>query len=135
MKKGFTLAELLGVIAILGIIALITIPVIDRSLNQGREKLSKAQETQIKKACQDYYTKNLKELPQTTGTACKTVKELQEAGFLQLDVKNPKTGKDYSSSFNACVKRTYEKDSNGNVTKDYLEYDVCENNTECFEGE
>ena len=43
MKKGFTLAELLGVIAILGIIAMITVPVIDRSLNQGKSNLSETQ--------------------------------------------------------------------------------------------
>ena len=48
-SRGFTLAELLGVIAILGVIALITVPAINRSLDSGREDLYKTQIEQIKK--------------------------------------------------------------------------------------
>ena len=37
-KKGFTLAELLGVMVILGIIALIITPVITDTVNQSEQK-------------------------------------------------------------------------------------------------
>ena len=63
MKRGFTLAELLGVIAILGIIAMITVPVIDRSLNQGKSNLSETQEQQLIKGLKDYYAENVREMP------------------------------------------------------------------------
>ena len=38
MKKGFTLIELLAVIIILGIIALITTPIIQNAINSSSEK-------------------------------------------------------------------------------------------------
>ena len=39
MKKGFTLAELLGVIIILGVIALISITAITNTMKENKEEL------------------------------------------------------------------------------------------------
>ena len=41
MKKGFTLIELLAVIIILGIIALITTPIIQNAINSSSEEALK----------------------------------------------------------------------------------------------
>ena len=38
MKKGFTLVELMTVIIILGVLALITYPIVDKSIKQSKEK-------------------------------------------------------------------------------------------------
>lgn len=104
MKKGFTLAELLGVIAILGIIALITVPAINRSLSQSREELYKTQIEQLEKGAQDYYTEHLDEMPSVVGEdACKTIDELQKNGYLPLDIKNPKTDKAFPLTTKVCV--------------------------------
>ena len=104
--KGFTLAELLGVIAILGIIALITVPAINRSLNQGRNDLYQTQIEQLKKGAQDYYTEHLDEMPDDIGSSnCKTINELQKDGDLPLDIKNPKTGKSFPLTTEVCVKK------------------------------
>ena len=119
-NKGFTLAELLGVIAILGIIALITVPAINRSLNQGKDDLYKTQIEQLKKGAQDYYAEHLSEMPKTVNsTACKTIDELQKEGYLPLDIKNPKTDKAFSQTMKICVKKItdmeydYEVQDNG----------------------
>lgn len=107
MKKGFTLAELLGVIAVLGIIAMITVPAINRSLNQGKEDLYNTQIEQIKKSLQDYYAEHLSEMPDTNGSkACKSIAELQDGGYLPLDIKNPKTNDVFAPTTEACVKKT-----------------------------
>lgn len=104
--NGFTLAELLGVIAILGVIALITVPAINRSLNQGKDDLYNTQIEQLKKGAQDYYTEHLDEMPETiNSSSCKTIDELQEGGYLPLDIKNPKTDENFSLTTKICVKK------------------------------
>lgn len=93
MKKGFTLIELLGVIVVLGVIAVIAIPVIDNSINKNKEELYQTQINQIIKGAEDYYASHIKELPKNNGeTKTKTIRDLQNAGNLPLDIKNPKTG-------------------------------------------
>ena len=41
MKKGFTLVEVLAVITILGILSLITVPIISNSVEKSKQKLFK----------------------------------------------------------------------------------------------
>ncbi len=107
--KGFTLAELLGVIAILGVIALITVPAINRSLDSGRDDLYETQIEQLKKGAEDYYTKHLDEMPDMEGViACKTLEDLQNEGYLPLDIKNPKTDKPFSALTKVCVEKKGE---------------------------
>lgn len=105
-NKGFTLAELLGVIAVLGIIAMITVPAINRSLNQGKEDLYNTQIEQIKKSLQDYYAEHLSEMPDVIDSkACKTISELQDEGYLPLDIQNPKTNDVFAPTMEVCVKK------------------------------
>ena len=105
MKKGFTLAELLGVIAVLGIIALITVPAINRSLDSGREDLYETQIKKKKKGGEDYYLEHLSELPTATGDIkCDlTIEVLQKNGYLPMDIKNPKTNDNFSQLTSVCV--------------------------------
>lgn len=101
MKKGFTLIELLGVIAILGILATIAIPVVNYSVSQNQDKLYNTQVNQIIKGAEDYYATNLTELPQNDGDKkVKTITELQDAGNLELNIKNPKTNKTFKEETN-----------------------------------
>ncbi len=107
-KNGFTLIELLGVIVILSIISLITIPIIDSSLNKGKDNLSVAQKKQVIKALKDYYADHLSEFNLVSEEACKGVTELQNLGYLPADIKDPKTNEEYTS-FSVCVKKTGNK--------------------------
>ena len=106
---GFTLAELLGVIAILGVIALITVPAINRSLDSGREDLYETQIEQIKKGGEDYYTQHLNEMPVNVGDrACQSLENLKSNGYLPVDIKNPKTNEDFSQLTQVCVEKVGE---------------------------
>ena len=108
-SRGFTLAELLGVIAILGVIALITVPAINRSLDSGREDLYKTQIEQIKKGGEDYYTQHLDDMPVGVGDkACQTIEVLKSGGYLPMDIKNPKTDEDFSQLTKVCVEKIGE---------------------------
>lgn len=97
-RNGFTLIEMLGVIVILSILSLITIPVIDRSLNQGRENLSKIQEGQLIKALKNYYADNIDKIKDISinesRPTCIPSDDLKDFGYLPTDLKNPKTGED-----------------------------------------
>lgn len=109
MKKGFTLIEVLGTITILTIISLITIPIIDTTLNKGKQKLTETQETQLIKALKDYYTlpSHSRELKvgSTDQEYCKNIQTLKENGNLPSDVKNPLTNKPYEPTDEVCVKK------------------------------
>ena len=97
MRKGFTLVELLGVIVILGLIAMIAIPTINSALNSSREKAYDEQVRTIEETARTYMSKNSLKLPsQTEGNkCCLSVETLQTAGLLTADdIKNPKYQKD-----------------------------------------
>lgn len=107
-SKGFTLIELLGVVAILGIIALIAVPVIDNSLNKSRYELYATQIEQIEKGMEDYHAQNIQEVNDALANSsefCKTIKELQDDGKLQLDIKNPITNENFPETTEVCVAR------------------------------
>ncbi|MBR2708032.1 MAG: type II secretion system protein [Bacilli bacterium] len=97
-RNGFTLIEMLGVIVILSVLSLIAVPVIDRSLNQGRENLSKIQERQLIKSLKNYYAEHLSEFNDIStnegSPTCKSSDDLKDFGYLPTDLKNPKTGDD-----------------------------------------
>lgn len=54
MKKGFTLIEVLGVIVVLGIIAVIVFPVIDKSIKDSRARAYEQNVRSIERAALDY---------------------------------------------------------------------------------
>lgn len=105
-RRGFTLIELLGVIVVLSVIALISIPIIDRSLNKGKKNLEKTQREQIIKALKDYYSDYNHSKEITTSPSCKKISELQASGNLPVDVKNPLTGANYGTNDKACLEKT-----------------------------
>lgn len=97
MKKGFTLVELLGVIVILGLIAMIAIPTINAALESSRDKAYDEQVRTIVGAAETYMSENSKKLPSMTNgsSCCLNVDTLQKAGLLKIDdIKNPKYKKD-----------------------------------------
>lgn len=107
-NKGFTLIELLGVIVILTILSLITIPIIDRSLNQGKEGLSKTQERQIINGLKNYYAEHVSEL-NDINEKCMTVSDLQANGYLPASIKDPKTNDEIDKETKVCIKRNGKK--------------------------
>ena len=115
-KKGFTLVELLGVIVILGIIAMIAVPTINTALNYSRKKAYDEQINTIENTAQTYMSKNSLKLPsQTEGSSCGvSVQTLQQEGLLTSDdIENPKYRKNSEEeeesfeTFDGCVIITY----------------------------
>ncbi len=92
-KKGFTLAELLGVIVLLSIISLIAISTVDKHIKEGKIKTCKAQEKNIIEGAKIWLIDN-----PNTQTAELTISELQSQGYLESDFKNPMTDEDYKEN-------------------------------------
>lgn len=104
-KNGFTLIEILGVIVILAVIATITIPLIDRSINKGKRNLEVAQKQQLIKALKDYYADYAHSKEMTSNLSCKKISELVDSGNLDNPI-NPLTNSNYSSDDKVCAEKT-----------------------------
>ena len=126
-KKGFTLVELLGVIAILGIIALIIIPVVDSSNKKIKKKAYETQKDSIILALKDYKT-STPELFYNTNVVTLTLGELKELGYIDYDIRNPKTEMCISNNLQLKIEKihnNYEYSIIGNELIDGTEND-CE---------
>ena len=97
MKKAFTLVELLGVIIILGVLALIVFPIIDKSIKSSKEKALQATIASIEDAANKYSVEH--ELGYSTSYNKLTLNELVNNGYLKGDLINPVT----NSKLNGCV--------------------------------
>ena len=69
-NKGFTLIELVAIIALLGSIFLITYTEVNQSLEKSENQLSEVQKSNIKAASQNWAVDNLNKLPKESGKSC-----------------------------------------------------------------
>lgn len=110
MKKGFTLVELLGVIALLGILSIVIIPKVGESLANTKETALKTQEEQIKRATSDFLVENI-DLLEDNKTITIKLGTLKQKGYIPISIKNPKTKKELSNESTISVTRTNNKNS------------------------
>lgn len=92
-NKAFTLVELLGVIVILGIIAVITVPIVQRTIIENTEKAYEDQIISFERAARNYVASDVYNMTNCQTRICTvSLKELQEKGFLPSgDIVNPET--------------------------------------------
>ena len=96
MKKGFTLAELLGVMVVLALISIVTVPLVTNSLNKYKSKLCSAQIDEIISAAKAWAGENMFSLPSEDGEFIKVdLKTLASAGFIDEKVNNPVTNEEF----------------------------------------
>ena len=83
MKKGFTLIEMLGVIVILAVIGMITVPIVTNTLNDSKNNLSADQEQLIINAAKAYVGQNPFDSSFEGDGKIVSADYLMEEGFLQ----------------------------------------------------
>lgn len=113
-NRGFTLIELLAVVTLLGILALITIPVITDTMSKNKEKLYYDQLNQLIRASQNWGTDNIAKLSSLNNKCGNTytitldqlknktynssINAEQYVSYIDDDFKNPKTQSPFSNS-------------------------------------
>lgn len=120
MKRGFTLVELLAVLVILSLLSLITVPVVDKLIKDNKEKMYDIQIKNIEDGAKDWAAANPFSMPEDGESITKTIKELEDGGFIEVDIKNPKTNEVFCDTSyvkitnkNNVYSYTYDPD-NGN---------------------
>lgn len=108
-KNGFTLVELIGVITILAIISLITIPIADNAIKKSKEKADATQKTNIELAAKNWALDYMEEIGANSISI--TLGQLKNESYLASDVEKPSTGVVYDN--NTVIKIDY-------INKDYV---------------
>ena len=106
MRKGFTLIELLAVIIILGVLALITFPIIDKSIKQSKERALERTIKSVVQASYDYSIEN--DLGYDSNYKKLEIETLINAGLLKEDIINPVT----NQKLEGCVLYKWDSDYN-----------------------
>lgn len=122
MKKGFTLAELLGVIILLGAIALIVVPLVSNSMQDSKETLYNDQIKSIELSLASWMSSN--QTPAEGETITLSLSQLKEAGLVELDITNPMTEELFPNDMILKITNNngiieYEISENGNNKEDY----------------
>lgn len=121
MKKGFTLAELVGVVVLLAAILLIIMPPITKILKNGKEKVLESQIDSIKQSLATFATDyNIKD----GETIYLTLSQLKKEGLVDANIKNPVTKEYFPNDMQLVI-----KNENGIIT-----YDVLRDTGSCIDN-
>lgn len=90
-KNGFTFAEMVGVVVILGLLAAVVTPIVTKTIKSKRNDLYEKQIKGIEESARIWGAENIGQLPdEGDGTVTITLGELQRGGYAEKDLKNPK---------------------------------------------
>ena len=116
-SKGFTLVELLAVIAILGIIMIVAIPGVTMLINRSKSDSRDSMEKTLEMAARSYASGNSQALPKVVGESTLIkAKDLKKTNFLKEDLVDY----DKNSCMDDSVVRIYKYANNGYTYTPYL---------------
>ena len=106
-RKGFTLAELLAVIVILGIITSITVPIVTNQIDKYKTKVCVTQYDNILNAARSYGADHLTELGKSKTI---TLKTLNDGGYIDAsNMKDPITKNTISQNLKIIIEKVGKK--------------------------
>lgn len=105
-KRGFTLIELLAVIVVLGLIALVVFPNVNKTIKNSKEKLYDQQVSLIEDNARRWGINHANLLPDN-GVYFLALNELVTEGYIsQKEIKDPRN----DSTMNGCIVIRYDRD-------------------------
>lgn len=119
MKKGFTLIELIIVIALLGVLAILVVPNLIEMRNETLTKEYNSLKERIKSAALEYGYDNINDLSNTCFNV--TVNTLIDNNYLSADndgkLYNSLTGEELNEK-SVCIKYIFCSETTGNTCDD-----------------
>ena len=125
MRKGFTLAEVLGVVAVLSLIMILIIPPIANQIIKSKQDVSDATLKLIYNATELYIDKNQNDYPIYDGNVyCVALQTLVDNNELKAPIKDIRNGKDID--LKNIVKITITNAAN--INYELVKSENCEEN-------
>lgn len=128
-KKGFTLVELLGVIVILSMIVLVTVPALISTLKGSEEKQIEEFEKSVYLAAESYFQMNSELYPQLGSSGAKAyvpISTLIEEGFIKDTLVDPRTNEKIDSSASILAIQNADGTFKYSFTETNLSYQAYE---------
>lgn len=91
-KRGFTLVEIIGVITILALMLMVSVPALTKSLKQNAQKEYDSYVSNLKMATESYIVKNLSKYPElqvAEGRVYVSLQTLLQEGYIKKIQKDP----------------------------------------------
>lgn len=119
-KNGFTLIEILAVIALIAALSMVILPLILNQVNQSQTKVDAATMTLIENSTYTYMDMNQNDFPFMQGNVyCITLQKLVDYGSLKEPVTNEKSGT--TIPLTKIVRATFTSD----IDIEYALVDTC----------
>ncbi len=129
--KGFTLVELMGVMIIIGIVIIITVPVITNVVKENKETLYGVQKKNIEGSARNFVAENLFSLDLESGDRFAiTIGKLKELGYLEESAIKSETKKDFTDETAILV-----ENNNGDIIYTVCVNEDCDLNNISYYGE
>lgn len=127
MKKGFTLAELIGVLVVLALIAMIAIPSVTTTIKNNKAKICIINFENIINDAKNWASNNITKLPKEGENIEISFSDLVKYGYSEKELVNTKTGEAFPNSWKVVINNINNNFDyaiyNGNNYIDY--YNFC----------
>ncbi|MEG0138747.1 MAG: DUF5011 domain-containing protein, partial [Bacilli bacterium] len=117
-KKAFTLVELIAVIFIVGMLFLLAIPPINKTIQDKRKDLLDTQYMNIQLGAQNWASDHLKDINTTSNIFTLTLGDLKNTGYVDENITNPITKKEFSNNMVIKIIVGNGKDVSYDIGKD-----------------
>ena len=103
MKKGFTLAELIGVLVVLALIGMIAVPAVAETIKNNKKNICNIQFNNIIEEAKSWGANNIDKLPKENGSIDVTFADLIKYGYTEDSLVDPKTKEPFSENWKIII--------------------------------
>lgn len=106
MKKGFTLAELIGVLVVLALIGMIAIPSVTKSIKENKKKICNISFNNIIEEAKSWASNNIERLPNENEEIEISFSDLVKYGYSEDNLVDPKTKEAFSNDWKIVISKS-----------------------------